>query len=162
MPRIDFGRFNRLALVLLLVAGGGCSSVTHYVSPRITGRVLDEETHQPVANVRVVRQPGSARSTAPSAPMPKGGQAIQAPPAERTAEDGTFTIASQSAMAFIIKPGWYSVQLKFDRLGYRTFTTNYTLGDSTNTAAGEPVVVAGDILLHQVGSDEGKPVIISR
>ena len=37
--------------------------------------------------------------------------------------------------------------MSYSHAGYAVLTTNYTLANATNTATGEPLVNAGDILL---------------
>ena len=134
-----------LAAMLSCCVLPGCRSPSQYVSPRITGHVLDAERRQPIRDASVVRvfpyQP--ARSDTP----PKGAQLLRARPGVQTGDDGAFTLDSERSLVFFRTVGWYSVTLSITHPGYVAFTTNYTLADATNTTRGEPLINAGDILL---------------
>lgn len=140
-----------IALPFALIGLAGCQSdgVTHYVSPEVTGRVLAADTHQPLANVRV-QCGGSGQSFEPFGP-PKGGQLLMETAAVRTDADGRFVLDSKSVFALFRQPGWWSVPVAFSHSGYESFQTNYTGANVTShSAAGAPVVNAGDILLPPV------------
>jgi hypothetical protein len=144
------GRTRALAVFLsgglcAALALAGCKSVSPYISPRITGRVVDARTRQPVADVQVRRM--SARPPVnPDQPL-KGGQAMERPAPILTGADGCFVLSSERALAFFRTLGWYSVTVAFERAGYEGEVTNFTVANATNTSAGEPLVPAGDILL---------------
>jgi hypothetical protein len=143
-PRVTV--FFLLPVLLNLVCGSfGCKSPSQYISPRVVGRVLDVRTHAPIQDVQVWKA-GASASYRPMEP-PKGGQLLQQPSPARTGEDGGFVLESARALAFFRRIGWYSVNVLFQHPGYEPFATNFTLGEVTNTVGGEPVVVAGDILL---------------
>jgi hypothetical protein len=134
-----------IGLLMLLGAVAGCGSLSHYVSPRVTGRVLDAETHQPLSEARV-RRLSSYRN--PNADQPvKGGQFLEQPAPILTGPDGTFVLESEHTLTLFRRQSWYSLTLSFEHRGYDQVLTNYTLGQSTNTSTGEPVIEAGDILL---------------
>jgi hypothetical protein len=144
--------FAALLCILLLAFGQvGCKSYSpsSYISPRVTGRVLDQMTRQPINHVEVRRVTASESDRAEN--TAKGGQALSQSPGVRTGADGTFVLESVRDLAFLIKTGWYSVSVSFARAGYQPLTATYTLGSSTNTAKGEPLVNAGDILLVPSG-----------
>jgi len=128
---------------------GGCSSVSpsHYVFPRVTGRVLDMESRQPIkdAQVRRVTGDGNARPSSESG----GGRLVESASAVRTGADGAFVLKSGRIFGPLGSSGWYSVTLAFDRSGYQTVVRSYTLADSTNAPSGEPKVEAGEILLQR-------------
>ena len=132
-------------LLTLLLAGCQSQSDSQYVSPRVTGRVLDAQTHQPVPDVRVRRV--SANESLRELDAPKGGQMMEQAPAARTGADGAFVLDSVTDLSFFRKLGWYSVTLSFEHPHYERFVTTYTLKDATNTTSGEPWVKAKDILL---------------
>ena len=68
-----------------------------------------------------------------------------------TDRDGRFTLETERALTPFRGAGWFSVQLLFERSGYERFRTNYSsLNVSTNSPKGEPLLDAGDILLHPV------------
>ena len=154
-------KFLILPLVLLAAAGCRSGGATHYVSPEVTGRVLAADSHQPLANATVQRG-GSSQAFEPFGP-PKGGQQLIQPGPVRTDADGRFILESKSVFAPFRSPGWWSVTVAYSHSGYKTFQTNYT-GDNvtSHTAAGAPVVNAGDVLLHRSASEttsvESKPV----
>jgi hypothetical protein len=145
--------FRRAGLIWLLLATAtlvGCKSgrFSEYVSPRVTGRVLDADTRQPLADARV-------RRALPDRPpdmdgRAHGGQLLERTPAVRTDQEGRFVLESVSSVALFKgdPDAWYSVTLSFEHDGYRRFQTNYTLGNATNLPSGEPCVMAGDILLN--------------
>jgi hypothetical protein len=138
----------RLGLVVLACALIGCKnySVSEYVSPRVTGRVLDAQTHLPLAKVEV-RRVGQA-TIANGGDQPKGGQIMQEPAPILTDSQGAFVVDSQRALALFRHLGWYSITLSFDRYGYAKFVNSYTVAESTNTATGEPLVQTGDVFLQ--------------
>jgi hypothetical protein len=134
---------------LLFVAGCGAGCFSHgasqYVSPRVEGRVLDRETHQPLAGARV-RRLERGQEAAPN-DVPHGGEILQQMPAAHSQSDGAFVLGSQRSLALFRKLRWDLVHVTFEHRGYERFTARYTPAQATNTAAGEPVVVTGDILL---------------
>lgn len=138
-----------LGFVFVAVGLSGCRtrSPSRYISPRVTGRVLDRETLQPLHGVRV-RRVTSDTGVRPL-DAPKGGQTLEKKPAVRTRADGTFDLASERSLSFLQRGGWYSVSLAFEHAGYERFVADYTLADATQTAKGEPWVNAGDILLDR-------------
>jgi hypothetical protein len=134
---------------IVIAAGGlvGCqtSSPSQYISPRITGRVLDAQTHQPIEGVTVKRiRPDQSPNVDQ---VPKGGQMMERSPAVRSGKDGIFLLDSERDLAFFRSVGWYSVDISFGHPGYRRLVKTYSLTNAINTASGEPWVKAGDILL---------------
>lgn len=138
----------RLVLLTLVFTVAGCvsSSPSQYVSPRVTGRVIDTQTRQPIKGVQVQRLTPDQNVAAGEAM--KGGQSIEQAPAVRTGSDGRFVLDSERDLALFRKLDWYSVSLSFDHSGYERFVTNYTLIDAIVTPKGEPLVKAGDIRLR--------------
>jgi hypothetical protein len=140
-----------ITLPFLLAGLAGCQSgrVTYYVSPEVTGRVLAADTHQPLANATVQRD-GAGQGFEPFGP-PKGGQLLIQTGVVRTDAGGRFVLDSKSVFALFRQPGWWSVPVAFSHSGYETFETNYTGANVTShSAAGAPVVNAGDISLPPV------------
>ncbi len=140
---------NILTVSCAVVAGlcGGCKSASpsHYISPRVEGRVLDAQTHQPVKDVQVRRL--TANESYQIEDQPKGGKVMERAPAVLTAADGTFALVSEREFALLRSPTWYSVSISFRRTGYEPFRATYTISESTNTVTGEPLVRTGDVLL---------------
>jgi hypothetical protein len=137
-----------LAVIILAISVTGCksSSPSQYISPRITGRVLDAKTQQPIAGVQVRRLvPNQAPDVAQ---MIKGGERLDQSPVVRTGRDGEFVLVSEKNLALFQRLGWYSVNVAFVHSGYERLTTEYTLLNATNTPTGEPLVKAGDIRLQ--------------
>ena len=135
------------ALLVLACAALGCKSlsVSPYVSPRITGRVVDSETRLPIYHVKVRRLPSqdSHRSMEPA----KGGQVVDPSLSVYTDRDGRFTLDSVRALTTFRRVGWYAVSLSFEHSRYCRFATSYTLANATNSVKGEPLVNAGEIPL---------------
>lgn len=141
-------RLNRsLALASIGLAIVGCQSASpsRYSSPRITGRVLNAQTQQPISGVQV-------RRVTPQDPnvdqTVKGGQSLEQSAAVRTDSDGRFVLVSQKILTVFSRLGWYSVSVVFTHPNYERLTTEYTLLNATNTPSGEPLVRAGDIRLQ--------------
>jgi len=138
--------------VLLLTAGfgSGCSAhrASQSISPRVEGRVLDSQTRQPVAEVEVRRFEPSQE--APRSDVPRGGEIMQRTSPVLSQPDGSFVLESQRDLAVFRKLHWYSVKITFERAGYERFSATYKPVNATNSAEGEPVVFAGDILLKPV------------
>lgn len=136
-----------LAVIIFAIGMAGCksSSPSQYISPRITGRVLDAKTQQPIAGVKVRRLTPEDPNVAQ---VIKGGERLDQSPAVRTGSDGSFVLVSEKNLALFQRLGWYSVSLAFTHPNYESLTTEFTLVNATNTPAGEPLVQAGDIRLQ--------------
>jgi hypothetical protein len=142
-------RFIALCLATVVLAGCKSMPFSPFVSPRVTGRVLAADTRRPLADVAVKT---GAEATGYHSGMPaKGGELLMAEAPVVTDRDGRFTLATERALTPFRGAGWFSVQLLFERSGYERFRTNYSsLNVSTNSPKGEPLLDAGDILLHPV------------
>jgi hypothetical protein len=143
-------RWLVVILAALIVAGCKSSSPAPYVSPKVTGRVVDEQTQQPLKGVKVQRlipdqEPNVANNV-------KGGQVMMKAPVARTAADGTFELASERSLSPFLRGGWYSVSIAFEHPAYIRYRTNYSLKHAVLTPKGEPVVNAGDIPLARKSS----------
>jgi hypothetical protein len=136
-----------LCWVMVACLSSGCKSTSpsQYISPRVEGRVLDAQSHQPIKDVQVRRRAADDNYRAED--PPKGAEMIKKAPPVRTAADGTFVMESLRDIALFQAIGWYSLNLTFQHPAYERFFTNYTLAKATNTASGEPLVRTGDILL---------------
>jgi len=149
-------RLSNQAAGALLLAGvivaalgaAGCGSVglSNYTTPPVAGRVLAEDTRQPLAGVKVIRlQPGqSAEAGSPA----NGAQLLLQGRPELTGADGSFVLPGRDYVSFIKHSGRWSVRLAFQAAHYATLQTNYTESDiTTNSPLAVPEVKAGDILL---------------
>ncbi len=137
--------FLGIAVALLGLTGCKSHSPSQYISPRIEGRVLDSQTRQPLKDVEVRRL--TANESYKIDDPPKGGQLMQKNAGVRTAVDGSFVLESERDVALFQTLGWYSVTLLFQHPAYANFSATYTVENATNTAQGEPLVKAGEILL---------------
>ena len=130
----------------MVLAGCKSSSFSTYTSPRVTGRVLAADTGQPLANVKVQRINPAANQDY-DAPA-KGGQRLESAASVRTDAQGRFVLDAERALTFVQPAVWPSVTAAFEREGYVTLRTNFSLLQvSTNAPDGAPVVNAGDIRL---------------
>jgi hypothetical protein len=136
-----------LGWVMIAWLSGGCKSTSpsQYIAPRVEGRVLDSQTHQPIKDVRVRRLAADDNDRAEE--PRKGGELLKKAPAVRTAADGTFVLESVRDIALLQEIGWYSLSLTFEHPAYDRFFTNYTLANATYTVTGEPLIKTGDILM---------------
>lgn len=135
-----------LALALLLT---GCKgwSVSQCVSPRVTGRVLDGETRQPLERVEVQR--AGARPHRPNDERVKGGTLLQrAPRIVLTSADGSFTLDAIYSVAAFQVLSWSSVNVQFRHAGYLALTTNLTSSLVSSNSGEVPCLNAGDVLLQ--------------
>lgn len=136
-----------IGLVLLTGLTGCKSSRAPYVAPRVTGRVLDAHTQQPIKGVKVQRlAPNQQPNVLDDV---KGGQVMASAPAVRTGADGTFELVSERSLSLFQRGGWYAVTIVFEHPAYWRQVTNYTLKHSVLTPKGEPLVNAGDIWLER-------------
>ncbi len=150
-----FRRVNYLSLaswLSLAALSGGCQSSpvlnSQYISPRVTGRVVDAATGQPIRNVSIQRlAPGHKSATSPQA---AASQSLEQLRAIRTDAEGRFTLASERDVTLFRQAGWYAVTLAFRHTDYEWFATNFTLVSAVLAPNGEPVVDAGNILLQSV------------
>jgi hypothetical protein len=140
---------GKLWLLLAAIALAGCKSVSvsTYISPRVTGRILAADTRQPIANVRVKRvNPTADRDNHDPA---KGGQKLESAGGVRTDQQGRFILDAERDLTLLQQQVWFSVTVSFQRDGYLTLRTNFTaVSATTNAPDGAPIVNAGDILLH--------------
>jgi hypothetical protein len=138
--------------LLALLGLGGCASgsPSHYISPQVIGRVLDAQTHQPLANVRVQRidphHPSQRQDITTGAEA--GAMMLRQPLTYHTDEAGRFKLESITYFAVFRTVGWHSVSVSFQHKGYAPLDASYTPTNATNSPSGEPVVNAADILLQ--------------
>ena len=80
-------------VVIALACGCKSAGLTHYVSPRVEGRVIDSNSHLPVQDVMVRRLASdeSYRTVAPS----NAGPSTENAAAVRTGSDGKFAFGSK-------------------------------------------------------------------
>ena len=138
---------GQLWLLLAAIALMGCKSVSTYVSPRVTGRVLAADTRQPIANVKVKRvNPTADQNYHDPA---KGGQKMESASGTRTDQQGRFRLDAERDLTLLQQQVWFSVTVSFQHDGYLTLRTNFTAASAaTNAPDGAPVINAGDILLR--------------
>jgi len=123
----------------------GCHSPSHYVSPRVIGRVLDGSTQRPIAGVAVKRVlPDYEAGTLQTV---KGGEDLQSMPSVVSRADGAFDLDSTKSVALFRDLAWFTVEISFSHRDYERFVTNYPARMATNSPGGEPVIQAGDILI---------------
>jgi len=137
-------------LIVAVVAGAlvGCKSYSpsQYVSPRVTGQVLDARTRAPVPEVTVRRMDsdGGGRNFTPQ----HGGELMMQSPGVRSRPDGTFVLEAIRDLSPLHHIHWYSVSISFERSGYDRFVTNYSRTSAISAPDGVPVITAGNVLLQ--------------
>jgi hypothetical protein len=110
---VDLPAKHRYALLLSGCFLAGCQSSpvlnSEYIAPRVTGRVMDAVTTQPIRNVSIRRlTPGQIEALgAPGA----GDRSLERSPAVRTNKDGGFDLDSERDLTLFRQHGWYSVTL---------------------------------------------------
>jgi len=129
----------------------GCESgpILHqgYVSPRITGRVLDANTRQPIAKASVLKV--NPRQASQTDRDQKGAEWMIAPTPSLTDEQGRFTLGSQKDLTVFRHANLYSVSVTVTHPQYVQFVTNFTLTNMKRKEEKGPLEVeAGDLLLR--------------
>jgi hypothetical protein len=137
----------KCVILIPLCALLGCktASPVRIVSPKVTGQVVNARTHEPVANVKVQRQ--TAASSHRLMDPPKGGELMKQPPVVRTDADGNFTLAAERDLTVFRSATWFSVTLVFEHPRYERYVGKFTVGQSTNSVSGDPLVRTGEIKL---------------
>lgn len=135
-----------LAGLAMLLAGCESFVAQGYVSPRVTGRVLDAATRAPLAQVSVRRLTSSdGRGTYSNLPQ-RGGEMLMNQDTVRTGRDGRFTLAPESVALSVAST--LAVQLELQRAHYQTLATNLPASlVRFPTNRGAPVLNAGDLLM---------------
>jgi len=129
----------------VMLAGCKSHSPSHYVSPRVIGRVVDARTHQPLAGVEVKRiVPNYEAGTMDEV---RGGEVLARFQPPQTSADGAFDLDPEKSVSFLRQIAWFTAEISFARRGYETFITNYTPANALFQPSGEAVIHAGDILL---------------
>ena len=139
-------------LFLLVIAAGftGCQwvGITDRVTPQVCGRVLDANTQQPIAGVRVV--PVIAGQSAPATAETGAQRLMQGRPI-LTDTNGDFVFPSRDYVTFLRRSGGASIRLSFQKFRYLTLQTNFApAAVSQQALSGIPRVDAGTILLQPV------------
>ena len=151
-----YGLWGTMVSVVVLSTGCKGWSVSQCVSPEVKGRVLDDQTHQPIADVQVQRVAAHPRRTNDS--PPKGGQLMEkAPRIVLSAADGSFDLDGEYSVAAFQVITWNSVDVQFRRAGYLSLTTNFTPSMASANSSGRACVVAGDIFLKRDIAASGFP-----
>jgi len=130
-----------LPLCLFLATGCSKHTVSPYISPRVTGRVVNARTGVPLVHVQVAQE-HRARAT-----ELKGGEQLLLPAPVRTDQSGLFAISSEQALTpfrtrLTVRP------LIFDLSGYKHLRMVFLETETTNTPAGEPILEVGDIRME--------------
>jgi hypothetical protein len=99
-------------IAVAVVAGCKSTSPSQYISPRVEGRVLDVQTHQPIEAVKVQRLTADESYRVEDAP--KGGQLMERAPSVAAGKDGRFILESDRAFALLRRLGWYAVSISFE------------------------------------------------
>lgn len=140
---------------MLAVALAGCHSPSQYISPRVMGRVVNAQTGEPIANVRVVWQKDT-RSASTMEPL-KGAEHLRRQPPERTDAAGAFNVASARDLSFFRRLGWYGGNLSFSHFRYERLLITCWPTNVVHSPSGEPLIEAGDILLSPKAEASSAP-----
>src|SRR5262245_3146179 len=102
----------------------GCkTSPSQVISPRITGRVVDAQTQQPIKDVTVIR--GDSVQRRKGQPTTHGAEALQPPDDAETDADGKFALKSIQSLTPFRVVGWYRVNVTFQHPDYQKITMSY-------------------------------------
>jgi hypothetical protein len=134
-----------VVVVACLLSACSLAPRSQYVAPRISGRILDAQSRQPVKDVRVRRVESDAPAT--STGSAGGARLLEETDAVRSQGDGSFVLSSVRSLDVFQSFGWYSVTVAFERGGYQSCRRSYTLVNATNSPSGEPRIDTGDILM---------------
>lgn len=117
------------------------------VTPQVVGRVLNAETHQPIAGVTV--QPVVPGRTPAEDFSEKGAERLMRGRPVMTDASGKFVFPSKGYVTFLKSSSWWSCTLSFQQPGYAALQTNFTVTKVSSSATqGRAVVEAGDIYLQ--------------
>jgi hypothetical protein len=135
-------------MILLAVLSNGCQWIgfNNHVTPQINGRVLDADTLQPLAGVKVLRV---LHGQVENPPTPvHGAQLMQQERPVTTDVRGEFVYPGKSYFTFLNAANWWTLTLSFQSAGYAAWQTNFSTADiKTNLPDGIPRVEAGDVFL---------------
>lgn len=135
-------------LLLLVLLTAGCEAIGpgSRVTPQVCGRVVDAETHRPLAGVKVLRVLHGRVEDPDAATC--GAESMRSGRPAATDAGGQFEFGSKSYFALLSQSSWWTLRLSFQAAGYAAWQTNFSLADVvTNLPDGTPLVEAGDILL---------------
>lgn len=142
----EMTRFKNSLLAVVLLAGCKSGSLSSWVAPCVTGRVVAADTGQPLAGAKIRRvNPGASQSDEAA----KGSQLMAQSTSVYADQHGGFMLDAEKALTPFIHRDWYSLTLSFEHAGYRSLQTNFTtLNVNGRTADGAPMINAGDIRLR--------------
>ena len=136
----------------LFLGVAGCSSLrgphVEYDAPRVTGRVVDAETDQPIhrASIRRWAQPPVRSSAEPE----KGATRLRSEPVTYTDEAGRFVVPPKRSAYLLFGHGGaaFSAPLVIRHPNYVGLATNLTGAKfPAEGKSGPPVIEAGDLRL---------------
>lgn len=136
----------------LILSAAGCSSLkgphVEYDAPRVTGRVVDGETGQPIhrAAVRRWSQPPVKSSAQPE----KGATQLRSKPVTYTDEAGRFIVPAKQSAYLLLGHGGaaFSAALLIQHPNYTSLVTNLTGAKwPAGEKKGPPEIEAGDLRL---------------
>jgi hypothetical protein len=132
-------------LPLSIVVGCKTNSPSHYISPKVTGRVLDAQTREPIKGVKVQRVIPNPVVNMDG--TPKAGQVMEGERGTSTDADGSFVLGSKRDIELFADVGWGSVTISFSHSDYVTLVRTYPASKAVTSPDGEPVVNVGTIAL---------------
>lgn len=135
-----------LIAIVALVSGCSSTKLSSYISPRLTGTIVDAQTGKPIKGAKIQRLLNTGGVTDPA--QLKGAQLIEATPPVRSDELGRFVVDSARDLSPFDHSGWWSVTIRYMAEGYATAVNLYGVEQSTNSPSGEPQVNAGVVKLQ--------------
>lgn len=132
--------------LILLVTGCQSENWGPYSHPRVTGQVLAADTQEPLAGVNVIR--GGLEREYNSGSPPKGGELMMRKVPVCTDEKGRFKLDSERVLSIYRGAGWSQLRLRFEKAGFLTLSTNFSLSLDTNSPSGEALLAIGQVFLQ--------------
>ncbi|HXG47934.1 MAG TPA: hypothetical protein VNO52_09935 [Methylomirabilota bacterium] len=150
-----------IALPLTMILLNGCGSFRgphqEYISPFISGRILDAQTGQPIVGARIERQSRQARTERPT--EVHGATLLQSTRPAISAAGGAFELAGERVAHLLFDRGTVlGVTLRVSAPNYTTLSTNLDLVTSPpDSSSGKPILNGIELRLMPLSTTTAPP-----